>query len=229
MTTMHPSQIATRAAAGNAAQDGNGMMPLVGLMVRPFPEPGPTIRTAMEQLQMASIEPPADEEALRELAQMPRPWDPGSCTGLMRSELWAWLELVATWLNEQHLWNVARPGIPECWPAHPHLVHDLAVLACNRYYTSFAVTPAVLEDWHRYALPGFLERLRDRLGDGCQPGKHQPRPRRERDESHAATAKRRGRAQRYRDDVERADELAALITSNPETPPKGDDDIHERW
>jgi hypothetical protein len=178
---------------------------------------------------MASIEPPADEEALRELAQMPRPWDPGSCTGLMRSELWAWLDLVAMWLNEQHLWNVTRPGIPECWPAHPHLVHDLAVLACNRYYTSFAVTPAVLEDWHRYALPGFLERLRDRLGDGCQPGKHQPRPRRERDESHAATPKRRGRAQRYRDDVERAGELATLTPTNPDTSPKNDDDIHERW
>ena len=74
MTTTHPSQLAARAAGGPAAPNGNGMMPLVGLMVRPFPEPGPTIRTAMEQLQQATVEPPADEEELRELAQMPRPW-----------------------------------------------------------------------------------------------------------------------------------------------------------
>lgn len=86
MTTMHPSQVASRAAGGTAvAPGGNAMMPLVGLMVRPFPEPGPTIRTAMEQLQQATVEPPADEEALRELAQMPRPWDPATCTGSMRT------------------------------------------------------------------------------------------------------------------------------------------------
>lgn len=121
MTTMHPSQIASRAAAQGTV-GGNAMMPLVGLMVRPFPEPGPAIRTAMEQLQQAAVEPPADEDALRELAQMPRPWDPGTCAGAMRAELWAWLDLVAMWVNEQHLWNVTRPGIPECWPAHPHLV-----------------------------------------------------------------------------------------------------------
>lgn len=224
----HPSEVASRAAGGAATPNGNGMMPLVGLMVRPFPEPGPTIRTAMEQLQQATVEPPADEEELRELAQMPRPWDPGTCTGLMRSELWAWLDQVAMWVNEEHLWNVTRPGIPECWPAHPHLVHDLAVLACSRYYTSFAVTPAALEDWHRYGLPGFLERLRDRLGDGCQPSKHQPRPRRERDESHASTRVRRGRKQRYRDDVDRAGELAA-VTSEPDDTKADHADLHERW
>ena len=111
MTTKHPSQVASRAAGGTAvAPGGNAMMPLVGLMVRPFPEPGPTIRTAMEQLQQATVEPPADEEALRELAQMPRPWDPATCTGSMRTELWAWLDLVAMWVNEQHLWNVTRTG-----------------------------------------------------------------------------------------------------------------------
>jgi hypothetical protein len=147
----------------------------------------------------------------------------------MRSELWAWLDLVAMWVNEQHLWNVTRPGIPECWPAHPHLVHDLAVLACSRYYTSFAVTPAALEDWHRYGLPGFLERLRDRLGDGCQPSKHQPRPRRERDESHASTRVRRGRKQRYRDDVDRAGELEAVASSRPDDTKSDHDDLHERW
>lgn len=176
-------------------------MPLTGVIVRPFPEPGAALRAAMAQLQHANLDAPVDDQAVHGLTQMPRPWDPGSCTGRIRSELWTWLDQVAMWVNEQHLWNVTRPGIPECWPAHPHLVHDLAVLACSRYFTRFAVTPAALEDWHRHQLPGFLERLRDRLGDGCQPSKHQPRPRRERDESHAAEHNHRAREQRYTDDV----------------------------
>jgi hypothetical protein len=179
------------------------------------------IQAAMEQLQHATIEPPADEEALRRLAQMPRPWDPGTCAGQLRSELWAWLDLVAIWVNEQHLWNVTHPGIPECWPAHPHLAHDIAVLACGRYYTNFAVTPAALEDWHRYSLPGFLERLRERLGDGCQPSRHQSRPRTERDQSHASTPARRGRNQRYRDDTDRVDERADSTMSDPR--------LHKAW
>jgi hypothetical protein len=218
VTTTTPAQSARPAtAAGYGSPTAGAMMPLAGLMVRAFPEPGPAVRTAMEQLQHATIEPPADEQALHELARMPRPWDPGSCTGPIRAELWAWLDLVAMWVNEQHLWSVTRPGIPECWPAHPHLVHDLAVLACSRHYTSFAVTPAALEDWHRYTLPGFLERLRDRLADGCQPSRHQPRPRNERDQSHAAAPNRRGRRQRYADDVDRAGEAAAVT------------DLPERW
>ena len=176
-------------------------MPLTGVMVRGFPEPGRLIRQAMERLQLASFDPPIDEDELHQLAQLPRPWDPATCVGQMRSELWVWLDLVAVWVNEEHLWNVTRPGIPECWPAHPHVVHDLAVLACTRYYTKFTVTPAALDDWHRYGLPSFLERLRDRLGDGCQPARHQTRPRLERDTAHASAGLRRQRLQRQADDV----------------------------
>jgi hypothetical protein len=94
------------------------------------------------------------------------------------------------------------------------------------YYTRFAVTPAALEDWHRYGLPGFLERLRDRLGDGCQPGKHQPRPRNERDQTHASPPVRRGRHQRYSDDVDRAVDRAVDLAAV--TGP-GTDGLHERW
>lgn len=179
-------------------------MPLTGLMVHPFPEPGYTIRSTMETLQLATMDMPEDEQALHALAQMPRPWEPGSCTGKLRDDLWVWLEEVAIWVNEQHLWNLNRPGIPECWPAHPHIVNDLAVLACSRYYTSYALTPAALEDWHRYHLPGFLERLRDRLGDACQPARHQAPPRQERDRSlRGAVANQR--FQRFENDVAQAD------------------------
>lgn len=218
MTTLTsgPSR-ALPATDGNTRSVGSGTMPLTGLMARAFPEPGPAVRAAMEQLQHATIEPPTTQEALGKLAALPRPWDPGSCTGRTRAELWDWLDQVAIWINEQHLWNVTRPGIPECWPDHPHLIHDLAVLASSRYYTKFAVTPAALEIWHQAALPGFLERLRDRLGDGCQPGKHQPRPRAERDQSHAAAHIRRDRRQRYADDVDRVDGTLAVT------------DLHHRW
>ena len=88
--------------------------------------------------------------------------------------------------------------------------------------------PGVLFLIMGYRLPGFLERLRDRLGDGCQPGKHQPRPRNERDETHASTPVRRGRRQRYRDDVDRAGELAAVATQPDDTKP-AHNDLHERW
>ncbi len=175
--------------------------PVRGLMAVPFPEPGATVLTAMAQLQLASENPPTDEDALAQLAALPRPWDPATCTGRLREELWTWLEQVAAWINTEHLWNVTRPGIPECWPAHPHLVHDLAAVGCSRYYTSYAVTPAALEDWHRNNLPAFLDRIRDRLDTGCQPGHHQPRPRLERDRSFGAPEIRRARALRYHDDV----------------------------
>ena len=231
MTSPHPSQLASsRTTIGHQTPPPPAMPP--ELMVKPFPEPGPTIRTAMEHLQQATVEPPADEEALRELAEMPRPWDPGTCTGRTRTELWSWLDLVAMWVNEQHLWNVTRTGIPECWPQHPHLVNDLAVLACGRYYTSFAVTPAALEDWHRYTLPGFLERLRDRLGEGCQPSKHQPRPRHERDEAQASTTARRARRDRFQADREKAGARTTGPSKTPAEPASDDhasDDLHQRW
>lgn len=203
---MHPSEVASSAGttASPTGYSLDDLMPVHGVMVEPFPEPGAKVRTAMEALQLASMEPPADEDALTALANMPRPWDPATCTGELRAEMWRWLEEVAAWINEQHLWNLARPGIPECWPAHPHLVHDLAVLACGRYYTLFAVTPAALEDWHRYALPGFLERVRDRLGDGCQPSQHQRDPRADRDRAYRLPGSRQRRAQRYRSDQQQA-------------------------
>lgn len=179
----------------------NGMFPLVGLMVTPFPTPGRLLCAAMDQLHMASLSPPTSEEELQELAELPRPWDPGTCTGAVRLELWRWLDDVAAWINEEHLWSVNRPGIPECWPDHPHLVHDLALLACNRMSATYAVTPAPLEEWMRYALPSFLDRIRDRMGDGCPPGRHQARPRAERDRQFGSNAVRKGRDERFRNDA----------------------------
>jgi hypothetical protein len=183
-------------------------MPVVGPMAVPFPEPGRIVRAAMEALQFAAMNPPESEGDLRRLASLPRPWDPATCTGRLREEVWAWLDEVAAWINQQHLWNVTHLGVPECWPAHPHLVHDLAVVASGRFYASYAVTPAALEEWHRYALPMFLDRVRERLGGGCQPGEHIATPRVERNRLHTAPAMRRRRGQRYRDDVRLTDQAA---------------------
>lgn len=183
----------------------SGSMPLVGPIVRPFPAPGPLVRVAIEQLHSAQMRVSAGEtmtdEDLRRLTTLPRPWDPASCSGHLRRELWGWLDEVAIWVNDQHLWALNRPGIPECWPAHPHIAHDLAVLACLRFLAGIGLVPAQVEEWHRFTLPAFLERLRDRLGDGCQPGRHQPPPRRERNDRHDADAQRGGRGQRFDHDT----------------------------
>lgn len=152
-----------------------------GPMVEPFPYPGPALQAAMDRLQFESTSPPENESDVRALTELPRPWDPGTCPAPLRHELWPWLDKVAAWINEQHLWNMAHNGIPECWPDHPHLVHDLAAVACSRYYTRFSPSPAELNAWHTYCLPEFLNRLHHRLGDGCQPRRHLPCPRAERD------------------------------------------------
>ena len=144
-----------------------------------------------------------------ELAELPRPWDPAACTGPLREEIWHWLDRVAIWINTQHLWNVASPGIPECWPAHPHLVNDLAVLACARYYTRYA-SPGPLDAWHRYDLPMFLDRLEHRLGEGCPPGRHSPRPREDRDRRLLGEDHRRRQESVFRGDL-----LAGAVNGSP--------------
>jgi hypothetical protein len=170
-------------------------------MVAPFPEPGQTVRAAMSALQRQSTTPAETDIEMETRALLPKPWDPASCSGALRQELWWWLEDVAIWINEQHLWNLARPGIPDCWPAHPHLVHELAAVAAARYYTRYAATPAALEDWQHHCLAAFLERIRERLGAGCQPGQHSRRPRHDRDGIHASQRSNQIRARQFVDDV----------------------------
>ena len=67
--------------------------------------------------------------------------------------------------------------IPSCWPAHPHIAHELAVVASLRYDAGFDPSPNNLEEWHRHALPAFMDRMAARLGsNGCPPGKHNDWP-----------------------------------------------------
>lgn len=136
-------------------------------LVRAFPPPPRWVRHALEQLRQAEsagIEPAG-------LQLLDRPWDPATCSPHVRRELWPWLDDVAAWLNRTYAWQTAH-AIPSCWPAHPHLVLELAVLACLRVAAADATGPHALEEWHRYALPGFGQRMSERLGIGCPPGRH---------------------------------------------------------
>jgi hypothetical protein len=51
------------------------------------------------------------------------------------------LEALVTWLNHEYVWDVANV-IPPCWP-HPHLVHEIAVLADQRHRAGQARLPAM--------------------------------------------------------------------------------------
>jgi hypothetical protein len=136
-------------------------------LAAPFPAPPREVRRALEHLEQA------EEAGLPATAAhlLDRPWDPAACARHVRAQLWPWLDEVAAWLNRDHAWQTVL-AVPACWPRHPFLVHELAVLACLRAVAGQTVSPHGLEDWHRYALPGFHARMADRLGAGCAPGRH---------------------------------------------------------
>ena len=141
-----------------------------------FPAPSPVIGAALDELRLAAVSPPESENELRRLAVLPRPWDPPTCPTELRRLVYTWLDDVVAWVNEDHTWRVDRV-IPICWMQHPHIVHELATVASLRWEAEYAVSAAVLEEWHRYTLPMFLERIAQRIGaTGCPPGKHQPDP-----------------------------------------------------
>ena len=129
--------------------------------VLPFPAPGDLL--AAVQIEWDVIEatggpiPP----------DLPRPWEPATCTltGL-QFELAAWLGEFVAWLNTQHRWN-PDTAVPACWPHHPHLVHDLAVLADQRRRASDHPSSQLLEQWQRITLPSFLDRLQVAVGQRC--------------------------------------------------------------
>ena len=140
-------------------------------MIWPFPMPAsPTLIRAYDNLYLAANGTDAQKRALGNPAQLPRPWDPGSITNpQLRYETWQWLEDVVTWFNHELVWNLGAGYIPACWPRHSHLVHEIAVLADQRRQASTHLTSDKLEEWHRYTVPNFLERLRQRVHDACEP------------------------------------------------------------
>lgn len=144
-----------------------------------FPEPDHVILYAFTDLQVARVgtdDEKADRFGDANPTALPRPWDPPSCPPTLRAHVWIWLDRVAAWINHDYSWRLERT-IPACWPAHPHIASELAVIASLRHDAGRALTPEPLEDWHRYALPSFLDRMDSRLGPtGCPPGKHHDWP-----------------------------------------------------
>lgn len=145
-------------------------------LAEPFPEPSPVLAAVLDELRLASTHQPESEAELRHLATLPRPWDPPTCPPELRQLIYSWLDNVVAWINQEHTWRTDRV-IPSCWQDHPHIVHELATVACLRWEAGHAVTPTSLEDWHRYSLSTFLDRIAQRIGtSACPPGKHQPFP-----------------------------------------------------
>ena len=154
-------------------------------LVRSFPTEGSHVRLAYRELHLAINGTPEQKQAIGSPARLPRPWEPATCTyAALRKQLWEWLDAVVTWLNDEYTWDVAAT-IPTCWPAHPHLVHEIAVLADQRRRAGLALTSDALEEWHRYAFPFFLDRLRGRLRSHCEEG-HQEWPGRSRRAQHVS-------------------------------------------
>jgi hypothetical protein len=164
-----------------------------------FPQPDRLVRHAFGQLRVAQFGSEEDKRAqLGDInpADLPRPWDPPSCPAALRKHVWVWLDRVAAWINHEYQWRHDKV-IPACWVAHPHIAHELAVIATLRYNAGFALQPDSLEEWHRYALPGFLDRMAARLAPSpCPPGRHTewPAGSRFQDSESAEATTRRGEA-----------------------------------
>lgn len=150
-------------------------------LVRTFPWPDtPALVTAYNLLVAASTADDATKLALGNPAKLARPWDPPTCTDRqLRAELWIWLDQFVTWFNHEYVWDPNAGMIPTCWPLHPHLVHEIGVLADQRRRAALALTSKALEEWHRYSLPAFLDRTRERVKLHCD-ARHQTWPARSR-------------------------------------------------
>ncbi len=171
-------------------------------MVAAFPRPGRRVEHAYTELDLAAgAGTKQQQNALGDPRLLARPWDPASCVDpALRAEVWAWLEQVVVWLNHEYVWD-AEAMVPPCWPHHPHLVHEIAVLADLRRRAGLALTGDTLEEWHRYALPAFTDRMRARLRQHCQDG-HQPWPGLGRHTRHQGENARADRSGAYRADCD---------------------------
>jgi hypothetical protein len=147
-------------------------------LVLPFPQPGPVIRRLHRHWWTVENGTPLEQDKAKE-RPAGRPWDPATLgTSGERLELWRWLEDVVRWFNHEYAWDTSQV-IPDCWPDHPHLVHEIAVLADTRRRAGSSPNSAALEEWHRVCVPWFLDRTRDSIKAHCEE-RHQAWPARAR-------------------------------------------------
>jgi hypothetical protein len=149
---------------------------VVRVILNRFPQPSGSILKALEMLAMLRDGDPGQLQALEDLSELPRPWEPATCPQHLRAAVWRWCDQVTVWLNTDYAWRPAHL-IPACWPRHPHIARELVVLAFLRLEAEEATGPHLLEDWQRYSYPMFCDRMAGRLGDStCRVGKHQDWP-----------------------------------------------------
>ncbi|MBN9619476.1 MAG: hypothetical protein J0H43_07055 [Actinobacteria bacterium] len=152
----------------------------MGLIVKAFPAPPPSVARVLHQHQVVRRGDADEISAEGNLERLPNPWAPATCDDDLRAAIWDWCDAVAEWVNHEYAWRPAQL-IPPCWPHHPHIAHELPVLAVLRLAAESSTGPELLEEWHRHTLPGFFERMLNRLGDsGCRTGKHVEWPARSR-------------------------------------------------
>lgn len=187
------------------------------LMVQAFPTPGPRVQLAYRELYQAFHGSDDQKKALGNPALLPRPWEPGSCLEPeLREQLWLWFEDVVIWLNREYTWDVGAQ-IPSCWPEHPHLVHEIATVADARRRAALAPNGNDLEDWHRYCLPAFIDRMRGRLKQHCEDG-HGRWPGRSRHSEHTSARDTELREEAYAADLDAMPSRRRATTQPPAGP-----------
>ena len=155
-----------------------------GFLVLAFPQPGPVIRRLYRHWWTVENGTPLEQDRIKD-RPAGRPWDPATLgTSGERLELWRWLEEVVRWFNHEYAWDTGQV-IPDCWPEHPHLVHEIAVLADARRRAGSSPNSGALEEWHRVCVPWFLDRTQKSIKAHCEE-RHQAWPARARYARHVS-------------------------------------------
>lgn len=168
-----------------------------------FPMPDSRrIDDAYWDLERSSIGTQTEQELLGDHNELPKPWDVATCEEAdLRRDVWDWYDRVVTWFNHEYVWDPAAGMIPPCWPLHPHLVHEIGVLADQRRRIEMASNGNALEEWHRYVVPTLLERTQKRVKQHCDDH-HQAWPARARFAHHQASDQEQIRLKAFKSDLE---------------------------
>ena len=186
-------------------------------IIEAFPMPGDLVEGAYDDLDFKRTYAEDVQRADKGSRLLPRPWDPPSCVlPELREQVWDWLERVVVWVNHEYAWDTAGM-IPACWVQHPHLVHEVAVLADRRRRAALALTSADLEEFHRSVLPDFITRMHTRLRSHCEDREHQPWPSRGRHVRHCGEEASHARQRAYAADVRWLREEQAAAQDDPKS------------
>lgn len=171
------------------------------LMATPFPEPPLRVKLAYRDIAKALNGTPEEKEAVGPFRDLPKPWIPATVQDPdLRYDIWAWLGEVVAWLNHDYTWS-PEPLIPACWPQHPHIVNELAAVADQRRLAEASQSSSPLEEWHRYCLPSFIARMRERTRAACKE-RHEAWPGKSHDTRYRNEDARRYRQDRFASDLD---------------------------